>query len=103
MTAELHKRRIVCVLDYFDEENELPWDYVMRSGDGRFEAVVTYLYDDLRDEKHSVARERSLGVFDDCNAAARAIWAHRARLEAADHQTWRTPDGRFDFNKPTEH
>lgn len=104
MTAELYKRRIVLVLDYFDDEHELPWNYVARSGDGKFEAFVTYLLDSPSDDKApSIARERSLGVFEDINAAVKTIRDHLARIEEADRERWRTPDGRLDFNKPTEH
>jgi hypothetical protein len=95
----LFKRRIVLVLDYFDDERDLPWNYVMRSGDGRFEAIVTYLLDALSKEEH----ERSLGVFDDCDAAVKAIYDHLARIDAADRESWRTVDGKLDFNDPTKH
>ena len=101
---ELFKRRIVLVLDYFDDEREIPWNYVMRSGDGKFEAIVTYLLDNPVDHKqHGVARERSLGVFDDCAAAVKVIQDHEARIDAAVREAWRIQDGRLDGNKPTEH
>jgi hypothetical protein len=49
----LHKRRIVRVLDYFDEEG-YPWNYIQRSGDGRFEAVATHLTEDAAAKALSV-------------------------------------------------
>jgi hypothetical protein len=52
---DLFKRRIVAVVNYFDEEREMPWDYVMRTGNGRFEAVETVLLDD-RAVEHSLGR-----------------------------------------------
>lgn len=89
---DLYKRRIACVLDYFDDEREFPWNYVMRNGDGRFEAIVTNLYDDLGDKKHGVASAMSLGVFDDLKAAIKAVRDHVKRVDDASSQT---SDGRL--------
>lgn len=101
---DLYKRRIVRVLDYFDEEHELPWNYVTRSGDGRFEALVNILLDHPSDDKQpSIAHERSLGIFDSCDAAVKAIQDHEARIDAAIREEWRTRNDLLDLNKPTEH
>jgi len=76
------RRRCVCVREWFDEGQELPWSYVARIGNGQFEAVTSYLVDDLHE-----ARERLLGVFDTKEAATTALDEHLHRLhkrEAAD-------------------
>jgi len=82
---KLFKRRVAYVLNYFDEEREIPWNYVCRTGDGRFEAIVTYLFDDLTQEQGGEARERLLGIFDNCEAAVACVRDHLARINAADH------------------
>ncbi|PWT76497.1 MAG: hypothetical protein C5B60_04110 [Chloroflexi bacterium] len=110
MTSELDllKRRIVCVISYFDEESELPWDYVERTNDGRFEAIVTGLFDGIRSAEDNMAKPISLGVFATKKEAIHAIWDHDARVRAADPisiRKVRDEDGntKFDFNPPTVH
>jgi hypothetical protein len=71
---DLLMRRIVEVLDYFDEEREIPWNYVQRAGDGRFEAIATCL---LNNE----AREHSVGVFATRDHAAEALQQHLRAVE----------------------
>lgn len=79
------------VTSYFDDECEEPWDFVERSGDGRFDAVVTMLVDD--DESYdgieyegllvtAYTREHSLGVFDTVAEALGALRAEDARERA---------------------
>ena len=89
---ELFKRRIACVIDYFDEDHEIPWDYVLRTGDGRFEAIATRLLGDA-------AREHSLGIFDTRQAAIEVLHDFLDRIRAADYEAWHLPDGRLDFNR----
>ena len=98
---DLFKRRLVCVLSWFDDEHELPWDYVIRTGDGRFEAVATNLLDGLTEDSPGIARERSLGIFDDRDTAIKVLQDYVARVRAAEHADWVTEDGHFNFNKPT--
>lgn len=99
--ADLFKRRIVCVLDYFDDENEIPWDYIQRSGEGKFEAIASHLLDDLYDQSRCVCRERSVGIFDTVEAAVKALRAYLKACHAADFGGWRTADGKLDLNPPT--
>jgi hypothetical protein len=88
---ELFKRRIVAVLEYFDEEREVPWYYVQRAS-GRFEAIASHTFDSLQDGQNGVARERSVGVFDTCDDAMEALRQYRDRVMAADYP-WRTVGG----------
>jgi len=82
MTSELEmlKRRIVHVESYWDEEREIPWNYVARTSDGKFEVVTTGLFDLPEKE----ARELSLGVFDDVEAAIKALRSHLRQIDLAD-------------------
>jgi hypothetical protein len=77
---DLHKRRIVHVVDFFDDECEYPWNYVVRAENGKFEAMTTAL---LSADGMDIARDHSLGLFDDVKSAVRAINEHEARLDAA--------------------
>lgn len=76
--ADIWKRRIVLVLQYFDEERDVPWNFVERSGDGRFEAIVTLLIDS-HDGEPNEARQHSLGVFDTCDTAIKTLYADLRR------------------------
>jgi hypothetical protein len=67
LEIQMLKRRIIRVIDYFDETDEVPWNYIERSGDGRFEAFVTVIVN------NNPCRALSLGIFDDCEAAVRAV------------------------------
>ena len=88
MTAEfdLYKRSIVYVVNYFDEERELPWNYVRRTGDGRFEAIATHLFDGIRDPADNEARERSLGMYDTLADARAVLCGYLKRVAAADQR-----------------
>jgi hypothetical protein len=82
---DLFKRRIVEVLTYFDEECELPWDYVQRTGDGRFEAIAT----------HIVTGDNG----DDCSLHSVGIFTTRADAVNALRQQQRAADAKpFEFN-----
>ena len=99
--ADLFKRRIVVVLDYFDDENEIPWDYIQRSGDGKFEAIASHLIDDLYDQSRCVCREHSVGIFDTAKEAVKALRTYLRTIELADRERWHTADGKLDINWPT--
>jgi hypothetical protein len=75
--ARMYKRRIVCVLSWFDEEHDCPWDYIQRSGDGRFEAIATHVLDDA-------AHERLIGCFDTEAEAVKALRGHLRMVEIAE-------------------
>jgi len=62
----MFRRRLVFIEDWFDDEHELPWNWVQRSGDGRFEAIACHLVNDAM-------VETSLGVFDSAKAAVVAL------------------------------
>jgi hypothetical protein len=34
-------KRFVYVADYFDEEREIPWNFVERTGNGRFAVIAS--------------------------------------------------------------
>jgi len=78
---DLFKRRIVAVLTYFDEECDLPWDYVQRTGDGRFEAMVTVLMDGPYGEHWA---PRSVGIFTTRDDAMKALQQHPDRVMNAE-------------------
>jgi hypothetical protein len=69
---DLFMRRITRVVQHFDEEREIPWEWVERSGDGRFVAVTCVLIDGTEGEPDT-AREYSLGIFDSEDAAVGAL------------------------------
>lgn len=92
--ADLYKRSIVWIEDYFDEDHEIPWNYVRRSDDGRYEAIALYLVDDLRKDHHGVVNERLVGIYDTEQDAVKALKAHIKIASLAD---------RLDFNTPTKH
>ena len=79
----LFKRRITYVLSYFDEDNEVPWEYVLRTCDGRFEAVITFLLGHLHDNG-ATAREHSLGCFDTQDEAVKVLIKHSRMVDIAD-------------------
>jgi hypothetical protein len=84
---KLYKRRIVCVVGYFDEEREVPCNYVLRTRDGRFKAIATHLVDHLADNlqrDRGEVLERSVGIFDDETAAVKALHAYLRQIELAD-------------------
>jgi hypothetical protein len=83
---DLFKRRLVAVLSYFDEECDLPWDYVQRTGDGRFEAIATLVVTGTDGDDCSL---HSVGIFAARDDAVRALQQHQ---QAADDP--------FDFNLP---
>ena len=88
-----------CVVDFFDEEHKIPWNYVIKQDDGSYEAFVTYLFSDLRDDDApSEAREHSLGRFRTCKEAILTIRHHKSRVFAVERREW---DGEIDFNLPT--
>jgi hypothetical protein len=71
----------------------------MRTGDGKFEAVVTELFDYLKpdnDGNKGEAKVRSLGEFCDCDSAVAVIQKHRKRIDDADPVFNR--EGILDFN-----
>jgi hypothetical protein len=72
----LFKRRIVAVVSYFDEEGELPWDYVQRTGDGRFEAITTLLVASA-DGVPDHCSLHSVGIFAGRDDAVKALQQHR--------------------------
>jgi hypothetical protein len=107
---KFHMRRIVEVVSYWDEEREIPWNYVRRTGDGRFEAIATHLFDALdrqHDEPRGEARERLIGVFDARDAAVAALREYLRRVKDAEDRDWKEigedglPTGRFNFNWTT--
>jgi hypothetical protein len=81
----MFKRRLVYVEDWFDDQYEVPWNWVQRSGDGRFEAIACHLVDDAM-------VETLVGVFDNATAAAKALHAYirtetaLMRLNYGDHE-----------------
>jgi hypothetical protein len=88
---ELWKRSIVRVLSYWDEERECPWNYIRRTGDGRFEAIATHCFDYLRereseDEPRGKCKERSLGAFETCEAAEKVLNEYLRQVHAADFE-----------------
>jgi hypothetical protein len=85
----LFKRRIVEVVSYFDEDCELPWDYVQRTGDGRFEAIATLLVTSA-DGTPDHCSLHSVGIFAERGEAVKALRQHQ---RAADPEP-------FDFNLP---
>ena len=86
------KRRIVCVIQYFDEECEIPWDFVQRTLDSRFEAVVTHLVRYLHPcNKGEEALEYSLGVFASCDEAIKAIHQYCDEVRTADSHGFDPP------------
>jgi hypothetical protein len=68
----LFKRRIVEVVSYFDEDCELPWDYVQRTGDGRFEAIATLLVTSA-DGTPDHCSLHSVGIFAEVADAVKAL------------------------------
>lgn len=72
-------RRIVCVASWFDDDATVPWDYVERSGDGRFEAFTTQI---KTHEDHEEGVPVSLGVYGDVKAAVRAILEYDKHVDA---------------------
>jgi hypothetical protein len=64
--VDLFKRRIVAVVSYFDEEHEVPWKYVQRTGDGRFEAIATVI-------TGNTCSPCSAGIFADHTDAVKAL------------------------------
>ena len=67
---KFYQRRITIVVSYFDEGNEIPWHYVQRTGDGRFEAIAAQILDDEM-------KERSLGVFATQQVALMTLYRYR--------------------------
>lgn len=100
MPSELDmlKARIVAVYDYFDEEREIPVNYIQRTGDGRFEAIATHLLD-LGDVGE--AREHSVGLFATVEEAQKALWAHLEAVRLADQEWHKEDDGRIVLDDPT--
>jgi len=94
---ELFKRRIVYVATYLDDEHELPCNYVLRTGDGKFEAIATHYFDIPEKEM----RERSLGILDDEKVAIKTLQAHLRAVHLAEWEDLRTLDGKLDFNPRT--
>jgi hypothetical protein len=75
--------RITCVIEFFDDEREIPWHYVMRGDGGTFEAIVTELFDGITSDADNQARDRVLGVFETEQEAIKAIWKYRDCVNAA--------------------
>ena len=78
---DLFKRRIVEVLTYFDEGHELPWDYVQRTGDGRFEAITTLLVASAEGVPDHCSL-CSIGIFTDRDDAVKALRQHQRAADA---------------------
>src|SRR5262249_50139262 len=68
LELRLMTRNVVCVESYWDEEHEIPWNFVQRSGDGRFDATVTII-----NETEKTCEQLSLGVFDKLDDARTAV------------------------------
>ena len=98
---KLWMRSICYVVDYFDEERTIPWNYVRRTADGRFEAFATHLVEGIGGVDNE-ARERSIGVFGSCDLATKALREYTRRVARAEY-SWRLPDGQVDLNAPTKH
>jgi hypothetical protein len=75
-------RKVVRVLQYLDEEETMPWDYVERHVGGGFEAFVTVM--ERRDDGVDWYVPLSLGVFDDVNAATHAVREYNKQTRALD-------------------
>jgi hypothetical protein len=81
----------------------MPWNYVVATETGQFEAVATHLVSD-----EIGARERSLGVFKDSETAIKALRDYLKRVSDADDidglgSLLPGPDGKIDLNGPTTH
>lgn len=76
----LFKRRIVVVLDWFDEDHEIPWNYIARSGDGKYEALATHLFT-TEEGKPDKAAEFSVGIFDELETAQKALRSYLKQVE----------------------
>ena len=100
---DLIKRRIVRVLDYFDEECDIPWNYIQRAGDGRYEAIATILLDSLRADEPGIARDHSVGIFDRLDEAIERLRQFLKQVERARYETLVSPDGTIDLNLPKTH
>jgi hypothetical protein len=61
----------VCTVQYFDEEETQPADYVTQLRPGLFEAHCH--------DENAEGYERVIGVFVSVQAAVRAIWHHEGR------------------------
>lgn len=59
-------RRVVFVEDWFDDDHELPWNFIQRTGDGRFEAIASHIVDEAMEET-------SLGIFDEASEALKVL------------------------------
>ncbi len=87
MKREMARRRIVTVLEWFDEEQDLPWSFIERSRNECFRAVTTYLRDFLDGENERGASgeavEHSLGEFKTHQEAVDVLKRHLERVEIA--------------------
>lgn len=90
LELQMLKRKIVHVLDWFDDEHEIPWNYVERNG-GKCEAFTTVITWSIEDNCE-MAEPISLGLFNDVKAAATAI-RHYNRLAEAMKDLRGVPDG----------
>jgi len=86
----LREQGIVYVACYYDETQELPWDFVRSCKDG-FEAVTTCYLEALGDDAIDEARQHLIGTYPDRDTAIKALYAWRQRVNAAD------TDGAFHF------
>jgi len=93
-------RRMVVVLDYFDEERDIPWNYVARTRNGLFEAVASYLLDGMGEHEGqscNKVNEHKVGTFLTVDAATEALRDHLRRADEFEYQ-WRAADGSLNFN-----
>lgn len=72
--------RIVDVISYFDDEGEIPWDFIERNGDGRFKAIATHIRP--RPGDIDIACEHVLGVYGELKVARDILHEHN-------HREWR--------------
>ena len=76
------RRRIVFVQDWFDDDHELPWNWVWRTGDGRFEAIACHIVNDEMEET-------SLGIFADERSAREALCIYTRAEYLLEWARWR--------------
>jgi hypothetical protein len=76
---------VVYVASYFDDEEQLPWDYVRVTDDGKaFEAITMHVVEALQANEVDEAREHTVGIFEDRGSAIKALDAFRRQVELAE-------------------
>lgn len=70
------RRNTVCVLSHWDED--VPYTWIQRSGDGRFEGVILKF-----DHKERTVRDHIVGTFPTLNEAVQAVRRYEKDAEMA--------------------